>query len=116
MISIGQYVKRLYKFISASLMMIFFISSQTFAANTDNPYVNKTIEIIGKLKTWALALVGVITVVKIVQYAIQYQSGGDDDKVVAIKSIRRTIIMGGGIFFLVWFASYVVEQYSGITP
>lgn len=108
--------KRIHKFFSLAWMIFLLASVQVFAEPSDNPFVNKTIEIITKLKTWSLALIGVLSVVKVIQYALQYQSGGDDEKQMAVKSIRKTLMMGGGVFFLVWFASYVVEQYSGITP
>lgn len=109
-------VDNISKLVSFSFMSMFMLSVQGYAATSDNPYVNKTTELIGKVKGWGLALVGAVTVIKIIQYGIQYQGGSSDEKQDAVKSIRKTFIMGGGIFFLVWFAGYVVEQYAGVTP
>jgi|GEM_PF-2547494 len=92
------------------------LSANVYAVpeTTDNPYINKLIKIINDFKGYGLTVIGIITVAKVVQYGIQYQGGSDDEKVQAVKLIRKTLIMGGGIFFLVWLATYIITEMSGI--
>lgn len=100
--------------LSISTIITLFCVNVYAAPGTGNPYVDKLIEIIDKFKGWGLAIIGVVTVVKVVQYGIQYQGGAEDEKVQAVKLIRKTLIMGGGIFFLVWLAAYIITEMSGV--
>jgi hypothetical protein len=75
----------------------------------NNPYLSKVIALIEGLKGWGLALVGVITAAVIVKDCLQYQQGSSQEKAEARDNIKKHLYMGGGIFFLVWFATYVVS-------
>lgn len=79
-----------------------------------NPYVSAIISLVKDAQGWLLALVGVVTAFKVAQYGLAYQNGDDDDKVKNIKSIRKTFMMGGGIFFLIWIATYVVGKMQAV--
>lgn len=74
------------------------------------PYLVKIQGILGDVKGWMFALIGIVTAVIVVKHGFEYQSGGAMEKEQAAKDIRKTLVMGGGIFFLAWFAAYVVTK------
>lgn len=69
-----------------------------------------------KYTAWLLSLIGVVAVIKIVQYAFQYQNGNNEEKAQAVSLIRKTIILGGGVFFLVWIAKFVISEFGSVIP
>lgn len=73
-------------------------------------YVNKISAILADLQGWILLLVGAITTVRIAKEGISYQQGGVSEKANAMSNIKSTLYMGGGIFLLVWFATYVIAK------
>lgn len=75
-----------------------------------NPYVSKINGILDDAKGWIFAIIGAVTAVIVAKQGIQYQQGGADEKAQATKDIRKTIMMGGGIFMLVWLAGYVIQK------
>lgn len=77
-----------------------------------NPYLSKATGILGDLKGWLLGLVAAVTLVVIVKHGLEYQAGGEGEKSEAVKGIRKDLIMGGAIFFLVWLASYIITKMS----
>ena len=80
----------------------------------DNPYVVEIINILNQIKGWIFALIGVVTVVIVVKNAFAYQAGDSSEKQEAARNIKRTLIMGGGIFFLAWFANWVINKMAGV--
>jgi len=78
------------------------------------PYLDTIASILNDVKGWFFALIGVVTLVVIVKNAFAYQAGDSAEKQEALKNIRRTIIMGGGIFVLAWFATYVIDRMSAV--
>jgi hypothetical protein len=50
----------------------------------------------------------------VVKNAFAYQAGDSAEKQDAIRNIRRAIIMGGGIFILSWFATYVIAKMGSV--
>lgn len=74
-----------------------------------NPYLTKALALIDALKGWGLALIGGITVAVIVFDAIHYQQGGSAEKAEAITNMKNHFKMGAGVFFLVWFATYIIS-------
>lgn len=63
---------------------------------------------------WLFALIGVVTLVVIIIQAFKYQAGDSSEKQDAVRNIRRTIIMGGGVFVLSWFATYVIDRMASV--
>ena len=78
------------------------------------PYIKVIEGILGEVKTWLFALIGVVTVVVIIIQGIKYQSGDSVEKQESIRHIRNSIIMGGGVFFLVWLATFVIERMAAV--
>jgi len=78
------------------------------------PYIDTIAGILNEVKGWFFALIGVVTLVVIIKNAFAYQAGDSAEKQDALRNIRRTIIMGGGIFVLAWFATYVIEKMSSV--
>jgi hypothetical protein len=73
-------------------------------------YVSKVTSIITDLQGWILLLVGAITTLRIAKEGVAYQQGGISEKANAMQNIKSTLYMGGGIFALVWFATYIVTK------
>jgi Ca2+/Na+ antiporter len=78
------------------------------------PYINAINGILEEVKGWLFALVGIITVVVIIIQGIKYQSGDSAEKQEAIRHIRNSIMMGGGVFFLVWLATFIIDRMSNV--
>ncbi len=78
------------------------------------PYLDVISGILNDVKVWLFALIGVVTLVVIVIQAFKYQAGDSSEKQDAVRNIRRTIMMGGGIFVLSWFATYVIDRMSSV--
>ncbi|MDD3629334.1 MAG: hypothetical protein PHN81_06140 [Actinomycetota bacterium] len=78
------------------------------------PYIEVIEEILEEVKTWLFALIGVVTVVVIIIQGIKYQSGDSVEKQEAIRHIRNSIMMGGGVFFLVWLATFIIGRMSSV--
>lgn len=77
---------------------------------SSNPFVPRIISLLNEIKGWFLALIAVVTVVVILIYSFKYFQGDGSEKAEAISNIKKTIYMGGGVFFLIWFATYVVDK------
>ncbi|HCQ91312.1 MULTISPECIES: hypothetical protein [unclassified Clostridium] len=77
---------------------------------SSNPFVPKITAILNDIKGWFLALVAVVTVVVILIHAFKYFQGDGSEKAEAMSNIKKTVYMGGGVFFLIWFATYVVDK------
>jgi len=78
------------------------------------PYIDVISGILNEVKGWFFALIGVVTLVVIIKNAFAYQAGDSAEKQDALRNIRRTIIMGGGIFVLAWFATYVIDRMAAV--
>lgn len=78
------------------------------------PYIDAINGILTEVKTWLFALIGVVTVVVIIIQGIRYQSGDSAEKQEAIRHIRNSIMMGGGVFFLVWLATFVIDRMAAV--
>jgi len=78
------------------------------------PYIDTIAGILNEVKGWFFALIGVVTLIVVIKNAFAYQAGDSAEKQDALRNIRRTIIMGGGIFVLAWFATYVIDRMSAV--
>lgn len=85
----------------------------TLMLAADNPYSSKLINMLGDIKGWILGTIAAITGVVIAVHGVKYQQGDGQEKAEATKNIKKTAIMGGGIFFLVWFGTYVATTMAG---
>jgi len=78
------------------------------------PYLDTITGILNDIKGWIFALIGIVTLVVVVKNAFAYQAGDSAEKQDSIRSIRKALIMGGGIFVLAWFATYVISKMSAV--
>jgi len=78
------------------------------------PYLAPISEILDEVKVWLYTLIGIVTMVVVVIQAFKYQAGDAAEKQDAIRHIRNAIIMGGGIFILAWFATYVINKMAAV--
>jgi len=78
------------------------------------PYVLEIVSLLKEFQVWILTLIGVVTGVVVTFHGLQYQGGNDGEKQNAVKKIRGAIMMGGGIFFLVWLVTYIITKMSGV--
>ena len=78
------------------------------------PYLDTITGILNDIKGWIFALIGIVTLVVVVKNAFAYQAGDSAEKQDSIRSIRKALIMGGGIFVLAWFATYVIGKMSAV--
>lgn len=69
------------------------------------------LSLIDKYTGWVLALIACVGVAKIVQYAIQYQSGNSQEKEDAVTQIRKVLILLSSIGFLVWLTKFLVSEF-----
>lgn len=77
---------------------------------SSNPFVPKITNLLNEVKGWLLALVAVVTVVVILIHSFKYFQGDGSEKAEAISNIKKSFYMGGGVFFLIWFATYVIDK------
>jgi len=78
------------------------------------PYINVISGILNEVKVWLYSLIGVVTIVVIIIQAFKYQAGEAVEKQEALKNIRRTIVMSGGVFLLAWLADYVIGKMAAV--
>ena len=78
------------------------------------PYLDVISGILNEVKVWLYTLIGIVTMVVVVIQAFKYQAGDAAEKQDAIRHIRNAIIMGGGIFILAWFATYVISKMAAV--
>jgi hypothetical protein len=78
------------------------------------PYLDTVTSILNDVKGWFFALIGIVTLVVVVKDAFAYQAGDSAEKQDALRSIKKAIIMGAGIFILSWFATYVINKMSSV--
>ena len=78
------------------------------------PYLDTISGILNDVKGWFFALIGIVTLVVVIKNAFAYQAGDSSEKQDSLRNIRRAIIMGGGIFVLAWFATYVINKMSSV--
>ena len=79
------------------------------------PYLDTITSILNDVKGWFFALIGIVTLVVVVKNAFAYQAGDSAEKQDAVRSIKKAIVMGGGIFILSWFATYVITKMSSVS-
>ncbi|MHB8280967.1 MAG: hypothetical protein ACYDIA_25515 [Candidatus Humimicrobiaceae bacterium] len=79
------------------------------------PYLDTITSILNDVKGWFFALIGIVTLVVVVKNAFAYQAGDSAEKQDALRSIKKAIVMGGGIFILSWFATYVITKMSSVS-
>lgn len=77
-----------------------------------NPYVTKAISYLTDVKGWILTIIGILTAVVVAVYGTNYISGNGQEKAKAWEDIKKTIVMGGGIFFLAWLAIDVASFFA----
>ncbi|MEN8906916.1 MAG: hypothetical protein ABF289_13240 [Clostridiales bacterium] len=77
-------------------------------------YIDEIKKIFEEMQNWLLALVGGITVLMIAVYGIRYLVGDVTDKIESMSNIKKTIIMGVGIFFLIWFGEYIIDRFANV--
>ena len=78
------------------------------------PYIDTIAGILNEVKVWLFTLIGIVSLVVIVIQGFRYQCGDSSEKQEAIRNIKRTVIMGGGIFVLAWFATYIITKMSAV--
>ena len=78
------------------------------------PYIDVIAGILNEVKVWLFTLISIVSLVVIVIQGFRYQSGDSVEKQEAIRNIKRTVIMGGGIFVLAWFATYIITKMSAV--
>ena len=78
------------------------------------PYIDSIAEILFEVKVWLYSFIVVITIVVIIIQAFKYQAGEAVEKQEALKNIRRTIMMSGGVFLLAWLADYVIGKMAAV--
>jgi hypothetical protein len=79
------------------------------------PYVTALIGILTDVKGWILAAIGIVAVVVSCVHGLAYLKGNAMEKQEAAVNIRKTLEFGGGIFFIAWFALYVVTKMSAVS-
>lgn len=79
-----------------------------------NKYVLEAVAILEEALKWIKYIFLTITVFKVAQYSFEYQKGDADEKSHAVKLIRKSLSMGGGFFFLIWFAQYVASRFANL--
>jgi len=79
------------------------------------PYLDTITSILNDVKGWFFALIGIVTLVVVVKNAFAYQAGDSAEKQDSLRSIKKAIVMGGGIFILSWFATYVITKMSSVS-
>ena len=77
-----------------------------------NPYVTKVITYLTNVQGWILTIIGILTAVVVAIYGTNYIQGNGQEKAKAWEDIKKTIIMGGGIFFLAWLAIDVASFFA----
>jgi len=77
-------------------------------------YIDEIVSILDTVKVWLFALIGVVTVLFVIIYALKYQAGDSAEKQDAMRNIRNTIIMGGSVFFLSWIATYIIDRLAAV--
>jgi len=77
-------------------------------------YIDEIVSILDTVKVWLFALIGIVTVIVIIIHALKYQGGDSSEKQDAMRQIRNSIIMGGGVFFLVWIATFIIDRLSNV--
>ncbi|MGL5381735.1 hypothetical protein [Clostridium sp.] len=80
-----------------------------------NPYIQVITSLFSDAKGWIMMIVGAITLFKVAQYVMQYQGGEADEKAHSVKLIRNTLMMGGGGFFLIWFADQIFQAMQKVS-
>lgn len=80
----------------------------------NNPYIVETINLLGEIKGWIMGLVAAVTLVAVAWHGVRYQGGDDAEKANMAKKIRNDLLMGGGIFFLVWLAGYIITKFQSV--
>lgn len=78
------------------------------------PYINTIYSVLSELLGWIKYLIGIISLVKIAQYALEYQKGDSVEKAQAVRDIRKTFEMGGGFFFLLWLGQYIFDKMANV--
>lgn len=74
-----------------------------------NPYTQKLVNLLGEVKGWILGIIAAVTVVVIAINSCKYLQGDGSEKAESIANIKKNLYMGGGVFFLVWFAGQVID-------
>lgn len=74
--------------------------------------VNIINSIFNDAKGWLTGILLSISVAVIIWQGVQYQKGDDDEKLKAKKNMKRSLELIGGIFILIWLASYAFSKFS----
>jgi hypothetical protein len=77
-------------------------------------YISEIKILIEEIQGWLLAIVGGLSIIMIAIYGIRYIAGGVAEKVEAISNIKKTLIMGIGVFVLVWFGAYILNRFVNL--
>lgn len=75
----------------------------------------KVIEkLLNDLQGYLLGLIGAVTTIMVAIYAVKFLMGDSSDKSEAVSNIKRTLIMGGGIFVLIWLAGEIISRFQAV--
>jgi len=66
------------------------------------------------IKSWLLVVIGALTILVISYESIKYLAGDGNEKAEALGNIKKTLAMGGGIFFLIWLSGEVISRFQNI--
>lgn len=80
----------------------------------NNPFIGVINGIFGDFKVWMIAILGSLTVAIIIKHGIDYQKGNTAEKQEAAAGIKKTLIMGAGIFILAWLVTYIISKFSAV--
>lgn len=75
--------------------------------------VSVIVSMFNDMKGWLIAIFVSVTVAVVVYHALEYQkSTEEDERVQAMKSMKRKLYMTGGVFVLVWLVPYIYSKFS----
>lgn len=77
-------------------------------------YVVAFSQMIDDFKGWLLIPLASIATIVIIIQAFKYMQGASDEKASAVKNIKSTIGISGGIFFLIWLVTEVITRFGTI--
>ncbi len=70
------------------------------------------LQLMNDAKLWIYGLIGGAIFVIVAIYGLKYLQGNDSEKENAMSNIKKTLYMGGGIFFLVALAIEVFNRFA----
>ena len=75
-------------------------------------FANAVSNLLKDMQGWLLTVIGAVTTVMVAIHSVKFLMGDSGDKAESVSNIKKTLVMGAGVFFLIWLTGEIIGRFK----